>query len=70
MFQKAYVRNARLIDGFINEDKYIIEEINRKATWMGIMIGIVSVLIYLLVLLAMKIVETTGSAWDWLTGLF
>lgn len=70
VFNKAYVKNARLIDGFVEDDKMIIEEVNQKATWMGIMIAFVCFLIYLMVLLAMKIAEWIGSAWDWLVGLF
>ena len=69
-FNKAYVKNARLIEGFVEDDKTIIEEVNRKAAWMGIMIAIVCYLIYLMVLLAMKVAEWIGTIWDWLIGLF
>lgn len=68
IFNKAYVKNARLIDGFVEDDKVIIEEVNQKATWMGIMIAIVCFLIYLMLLLAMKVTEWIGSAWEWLVG--
>lgn len=70
IFNKAYVKNARLVDGFVEDDKTIIEEVNQKAIWMGVMIVIVCFLIYLMVLLVMKITEWIGSAWDWLVGLF
>lgn len=69
-FNKAYVKNVRLIEGFVEDDKTIIEEVNRKAAWMGIMIAIVCYLIYLMVLLAMKVAEWIGTIWDWLIGLF
>lgn len=64
------MKNARLIEGFVEDDKTIIEEVNRKAAWMGIMIAIVCYLIYLMVLLAMKVAEWIGTIWDWLIGLF
>lgn len=70
IFHKAYVKNARLIDGFVQDDKTIIEEVNKKAVWMGIMIAVVCFLIYLMVLLVIKVAEWVGSAWDWLIGLF
>ncbi len=69
-FHKAYVKNARLINGFIEDDKEIIGEVNRKAIWMGILIAVVCYLIYLMVLLVMKVAEWIGSAWDWFVGLF
>lgn len=67
---RAYIRNARLITGFVEDDKEVISEVNRKAGWMALMIGVVCFLIYLMVLLVMKIAEWMGSLWDWIVGLF
>lgn len=65
---RAYLKNARLIEGFVEDDKEIIEEVNRKAVWMGIMIAVVCFLIYLMALLVMKVAGWMGSLWDWFMG--
>ena len=64
IFNKAYVKNARLITGFVEDDEEIIKEVNSKAVWMGVMIGVLCLLIYLMVQLVIKIAEWAGSAWD------
>lgn len=63
VFNRSYKQNARLIVGFVEDDKDVIEEVNRKAFWTGVMIIIFCVLIYLLVSLVAKIVS-------WFVGLF
>ena len=63
VFNRSYKQNARLIVGFVEDDKDIIEEVNRKAFWTGVMIIIFCVLIYFLVSLVTKIVS-------WFVGLF
>lgn len=60
-FNRSYVQNARLIVGFVEDDKEIIEEVNRKAFWTGVLILIFCAIIYLLVRLAVQIVEWIGS---------
>lgn len=70
IFTKAYVKNARLITGFVEDDEEIIKEVNGKAVWMGVMIGVLCFLIYLMVQLIIKIAEWAGTAWDWLISLF
>ncbi len=70
IFKKAYVKNARLITGFVEDDEEIIKEVNGKAVWMGVMIALLCFLIYLMVQLIIKIAEWSGSAWDWMMGLF
>ena len=60
-FNRSYVQNARLIVGFVEDDKSIIEEVNRKAFWTGVLILIFCAIIYLLVRLAVQIVEWIGS---------
>lgn len=52
VFNRSYVQNARLIVGFVEDDKEIIEEVNRKAFWTGVLILIFCAIIYLLVRLA------------------
>lgn len=70
IFNRSYLKNARLIDGFVNDDKAVIEEVNRKAVWMGILIAILCYLIYLMVQLVIKVGEWIGSAWDSAMGMF
>lgn len=62
-FNRSYVQNARLIVGFVEDDKSIIEEVNRKAFWTGVLILIFCAIIYLLVRLAIQV----GS---WISSLF
>lgn len=40
-YNKAYVKNLNLIVGFINNNKNIIKEVNRKATLFAILIAVV-----------------------------
>ena len=63
VFNRSYKQNARLIVGFVEDDKDVIQEVNRKAFWTGVMIIIFCVLIYFLVSLVTKIVS-------WFVGLF
>ena len=35
---KAHVKNMALIDGFLNNDKAIVHEVNRKAFWSAIVL--------------------------------
>ena len=63
VFNRSYKQNARLIVGFVEDDKDVIEEVNRKAFWTGVMIIIFCVLIYFLASLVAKIVS-------WFVGLF
>lgn len=70
VFNRSYLKNVRLIDGFVNDDKAVIEEVNRKAVWMGILIAILCYLIYLMVQLVIKVGEWIGSAWDSVMGMF
>lgn len=61
VFNRSYVQNAKLIVGFVEDDKEIIEEVNRKAFWTGVLILIFCVIIYLLVSLALQIGAWIGS---------
>lgn len=46
IFYRANLRNFRLIKGFVEDDKEIIADVNKKAIWMAIGIIVVILLIY------------------------
>lgn len=62
-FNRSYLQNIRLIVGFVEDDKEIIDEVNRKAVRTAILIFVFCVIIVLLLVLIMKIA-------NWITGLF
>lgn len=70
IFNKAYVKNSRLLTGFVEGDTTVIREVNRKAILFGILILLIILLIYLLILLILQIGTWIGSAYTWLWGLF
>ena len=57
VFKRAFTRNAALIKGYVEGDKAIMQEIDRKAGGMAFLIVILCGLIYAMVLAAVKIVE-------------
>ena len=61
VFKRAFTRNAALIKGYVEGDKAIMQEIDRKAVGMAFLIVILCGLIYAMVLAAVKIVEWIGS---------
>lgn len=61
VFKRAFTRNAALIKGYVEGDKAIMLEIDRKAVGMAFLIVILCGLIYAMVLAAVKIVEWIGS---------
>lgn len=63
VFNRSYVANLRLITGYVNDDKTVIHEVNRKATWSAIFIVILCVLIYFIVKWAIEL-------GDWIVSLF
>lgn len=63
VFNRSYIANLRLITGYVNDDKAVIHEVNRKATWSAIFIVILCVLIYFIV----KWVIELGN---WIVSLF
>lgn len=67
VFNKSYIRNFKLIAGFVNGDRSVISEVNRKAVRMGVLIVALCVLIYFLVLLTIKV---TTWLWGLIAGLF
>lgn len=70
VFNRAYLKNARLITGFVEDDNEVISEVNRKAAWMGFMILVLCVLIYFMVLLVMKLMDWLGGLWDSIVAYF
>lgn len=70
VFNRAYLKNARMITGFVEDDKEVISEVNRKAAWMGFMILVLCVLIYFMVLLVMKLMDWLGGLWDSIVAYF
>lgn len=61
VFKRAFTRNAALIKGYVEGDRAIMQEIDRKAVGMAFLIVILCGLIYAMVLAAVKIVEWVGS---------
>ena len=63
VFNRSYVANLRLITGYVNDDKSVIHEVNRKATWSALFIVILCVLIYFIVKWAIEL-------GNWIVSLF
>ncbi len=61
VFKRAFTRNAALIKGYVEGDKAVMQEIDRKAVGMAFLIVILCGLIYAMFLIAIKIVEWVGS---------
>ncbi len=64
VFHRANLQNFRLIVGFVEDDRRIVREVNRKAVWMAVGIVLVLALIVLLIHLVGKLLEAVV---DWLT---
>lgn len=61
VFKRAFTRNSAMIKGYVEGDRAIMQEIDRKAVGMAFLIVILCGLIYAMVLAAVKIVEWAGS---------
>lgn len=66
-FNRSYLKNFELIVGFVEDDKDVIHEVNRKAVWTGIMILVFCVIIYYLVKL---VVYLSTVVIDFFSNLF
>lgn len=66
-FNRSYLQNFRLITGFVENDKEIIQSVNRKA-WL--MAGLIVLLLILIIVLTYLTVYLFSSAWSWLISLF
>ena len=62
-FYKANRKNLDLIIGYINDDEFIIEEVNRKAVWSAIILAVLIAIFILMVKLISRFIE-------WVGGLF
>ncbi|MFK8298890.1 DUF4112 domain-containing protein [Capnocytophaga cynodegmi] len=65
-FYKSYRKNFELIVGFVEDDRQIIREVNKKAFSIFIGIVIIIVLIYYLVKFIM---DTLSAIWEWISAL-
>ncbi|CDD83395.1 uncharacterized protein BN666_02679 [Bacteroides sp. CAG:462] len=66
-FNRAYLQNCRLIVGFVEDDREIIREVNRKAFWMGVGIVVFCFLIYWLISIA---IAATAWIFNFISSLF
>ncbi len=66
-FNKNHKKNYNLLTGFIEDDKEIKHEVNKKAIFCGIAIA---VLIFLICLVLKFVGELIGYVWEQFTGLF
>lgn len=66
-FFKAHKKNYALIMGYVNDDRKIISEVKKKATFMAL--GIV-LLFYMIVLVINYVMEFATSVYNWFSALF
>lgn len=62
-FNHSYIKNYKLIMGYVEGDKEMIKRVDRRAWWMAAMIVVLCLIIWLLIKLAVW-------AWNWLANLF
>lgn len=62
IFYRSFRKNLKLIQGFVEDDRAVIAEVNRKAIWMFLGIALVGLLIYWF-LKALSSVMTELSHW-------
>lgn len=62
-FYRSHHKNYQLIIDYIEGDKQTIEEVNRDAWFMAILILIISIMIYF-------VIKLLSMFWDWIVGLF
>ena len=55
---KAHAKNMALIDGFINDDKAVVREVNRKAVWSAV---ILIALVAGIVVMAYALIRLTAA---------
>ena len=67
VFKHSYVENLKLITGYIEDDKEIINKVNKKAFWTAVFIVVLCWLIYVVISWAISL----GSmVWDCIVSLF
>ena len=62
-FNHSYIKNYKLIMGYVEVDKEMIKRVDRRAWWMAAMIVVLCLIIWLLIKFAVW-------AWNWLANLF
>ncbi|MCR5573247.1 MAG: DUF4112 domain-containing protein [Bacteroidaceae bacterium] len=62
-FNHSYIKNYKLIMGYVEGDKEMIKRVDRRAWWMAAMIVVLCLIIWLLIKFAVW-------AWQWLANLF
>ena len=67
VFKRSYVENLKLITGYIEDDKEIINKVNKKVFWTAVFIVVLCWLIYLIISWAISL---STWAYDWIVSLF
>ena len=67
VFKHSYVENLKLITGYIEDDKELINEVNKKAFWTAVFIVVLCWLIYVVISWAISL---GTRVWDWIVSLF
>ena len=62
-FNHSYIKNYKLIMGYVEGDEKMIKRVDRRAWWMAAMIVVLCLIIWLLIKFAVW-------AWQWLANLF
>ena len=63
VFKRSYLENLRLITGYIEDDKEIINKVNKKAFWTAVFIVVLCWLIYVVISWAIRL-------GNWIVSLF
>ena len=63
VFKRSYVENLKLITGYIEDDKEIINKVKKKAFWTAVVIAVLCWLIYVVISWAIRL-------GNWIVSLF
>lgn len=61
VFNKSYKKSYRLIVGFVEDDREIIKEVNKKAVYMAVMIVVLFVLIICMFWLVVHLIKYVAT---------
>lgn len=61
IFYKAHRKNLDLIMGFIDDEKFVIHEVNRKAFFSAILLAILIFIFIMMIKLVASIIERAGG---------
>ena len=67
VFKRSYIDNLKLITGYIEDDKEIINKVNKKAFWTAVFIVVLCWLIYVVISWA---IHLGTMVYDWVMSLF